>query len=609
MNFRDRNVREQTSLLQERLAAVVEMATDAIIVIDEGGRIRLFNAAAGRLFGWSEPDAMGNPLEALIHPRLRTRYRVGMDRWRQANSQVGDARGRSIWWGWRTTGETFACEVSIAQCSVGETHELMITVRDITERRQTAKAARQRVEFERFLFDLSKTFIAIPEASIDAHMTKGLARVGTILEIDRVTLLELSHNREAMTVTYSWSGGEVAGPAGVLTKQMQPWWLAQVLRGDVTLARRVDDLPDEAAAEKAYLRERGVMSAASIPLTVGGEIAGAMSFITTRRQISWTPELVNQLRAIGDILWNALKRRQAMDALIAARQSARESEERFRLIANTAPVMIWMSDVDKQVTYVNQRWLDFTGWPPSETPGHRWITLIHPDDVERCGEVYTSAFDRRKPFEVEHRLRRDDGEYRWTVTVGVPRYGTDGSFTGYVGTALDVTDRRWVELALRESHEALQERTVELERRTTQLSQMASDLTLAEQRAREELAKTLHDGLQQLLTIAAMNVESQIMREAQRGTLSDELVQAKNHLHEAIACSANRRIADGLEMAGRLVTEQVRTQGHGLCRPAGQLRPKRCTNAALWIGPRAPFQRGEARPGRSRHSGSRPRLE
>jgi PAS domain S-box-containing protein len=460
-----------------------------------------------------------------------------MDRWRQANSQVGDARGRSIWWGWRTTGETFACEVSIAQCSVGETHELMITVRDITERRQTAKAARQRVEFERFLFDLSKTFIAIPEASIDAHMTKGLARVGTILEIDRVTLLELSHNREAMTVTYSWSDGEVAGPAGVLTKQMQPWWLAQVLRGDVTLARRVDDLPDEAAAEKAYLRERGVMSAASIPLTVGGEIAGAMSFITTRRQISWTPELVNQLRAIGDILWNALKRRQAMDALIAARQSARESEERFRLIANTAPVMIWMSDVDKQVTYVNQRWLDFTGWPPSETPGHRWITLIHPDDVERCGEVYTSAFDRRKPFEVEHRLRRDDGEYRWTVTVGVPRYGTDGSFTGYVGTALDVTDRRWVELALRESHEALQERTVELERRTTQLSQMASDLTLAEQRAREELAKTLHDGLQQLLTIAAMNVESQIMREAQRGTLSDELVQAKNHLHEAIAAA------------------------------------------------------------------------
>ncbi|HEX7798624.1 MAG TPA: PAS domain S-box protein, partial [Vicinamibacterales bacterium] len=331
MNFSDRHSPEQTSLL-ERLAAVVEMATDAIIVIDEDGRIRLFNAAAERLFAWPEPEAIDHPLERLIHPRLRTRYRVGMDRWRRASAQVADVQGRSIWWGWRTTGETFPCEVSIAQCRIGTTHELMITIRDITERRRTAMATRHRVEFERFLFDLSRTFIAIPEANIDANMTQGLARVGTALEMDRVTLLEISHDREAITVTYSWIDREVAGPAAVFTKQMHPWWLAQVLRGEVTLARRVDDLPDEAVAEKTYLRERGVASIASIPLTVGGEIAGAMSFVTTRRHVSWTPELVNQLRAIGDILWNALKRRQAMDALIAARQSARESEERFRLI-------------------------------------------------------------------------------------------------------------------------------------------------------------------------------------------------------------------------------------------------------------------------------------
>src|SRR5262249_3209678 len=143
--------------------------------------------------------------ERLIHPRLRTRYRVGMDRWRQANPQVRDVRGHSIWWGSRTTGEKFPCEVAIAQYRIGETHELMISVRDITERRQSAKTTSQRVQFERFLFDLSRTFIAIPEESIDANMTQGLARVGAFLEMDRVTLLELSHDREAMTVAYSWS--------------------------------------------------------------------------------------------------------------------------------------------------------------------------------------------------------------------------------------------------------------------------------------------------------------------------------------------------------------------------------------------------------------------
>jgi PAS domain S-box-containing protein len=539
MDIPDRNPLEHTlPQPRERLAAIVEVVTDAIIVIDDSGRIRLFNAAAERLFACSEQEAVGASLECFIPRRLHARYRAGLEYWRQAGPQARDIVPRPIWWGLRTTGEKFSCEVSVAPCHVGESHELMISVRDITERKQAARAARDRVEFERFLFDLSRAFIAIPEESIDANMTQGLARVGRFLEMDRVTLLELSHDRVAMTVAYSWSGPEVTTPPPVLTRQMQPWWLRQVLRGAVTQVSRVDDLPGDAAAEKEYLRQRGVMSAASIPLKVNGEIAGAISFVTTHRQVSWTPELVDRLRAIGDILWNALKRRQAMQALLAARETARESEERFRLIANTAPVMIWMSDIDKQVTYVNQPWLDFTGWPPNVVPGHRWIELVHSDDVERCGDVFGNAFDQRRPFEVEHRLRRRDGEYRWTVSVGVPRYGTDRSFVGYVGTAVDITDRKLAEQALLGSHAALQERTVELERRTTQLSQMASDLTLAEQHAREQLAKTLHDGLQQLLVSAALQLDRHVTRDAQRGGVLDEpLVRAKGHLDEAIAAA------------------------------------------------------------------------
>jgi PAS domain S-box-containing protein len=554
----------------ERLATIVEMATDAIIVIDEGGRIRLFNAAAQRLFGCSEQDALGNDLECFIPPRLRIPYRTGMHLWRQGDAEVRDAGARSVWRGLRRTGEQFPCEVSTASYHIDGARELMISVRDVTARRESARANRQRVAFERFLFDLSTTFIAIPEDSIDAHMTEGLARVGAFLEMDRVTLLELARDRAAMTLAYSWGRPEVMGPPPILTKDMEPWWLKQVLSGDVTLASHVDDLPAQAVAEKEYLRGRGVASVASIPLTVGGEIAGAMSFVTTCRRVSWTPELVNQLRAIGDILWNALKRRQSMQALLAARETARESEQRFRLIANTAPVMIWMSDVDKQVTYVNQRWLDFTGWPPEEPPGHRWISLIHPDDVERCGDVYMRAFDQRQPFQIDHRLRRHDGEYRWTVTVGVPRYGTDRSFTGYVGTAVDVTDRKLIEAALLESHAALQERTTELERRTAQLRKLASDLTLAEQHAREQLAKTLHDGLQQLLVSAAMNLDRQAARDAQRG--ADELLlQAKGHLDEAINAARSLSFelfppvlhGSGLPAALRWLADWMRHQ-HGL---------------------------------------------
>src|SRR5262249_5684857 len=144
---------------EERLAAAVEMATDAIIVIDGGGRIRLFNAAADRLFGCSERDAIDTHLERFIPPRLYPQYRAGMDHWRQANSQARNVRGRSIWQGLRTTNEQFPCEVSIAPCLIGGTLELMLSVRDITDRRRSAKANRHRVEFEKFLFDLSTTFI------------------------------------------------------------------------------------------------------------------------------------------------------------------------------------------------------------------------------------------------------------------------------------------------------------------------------------------------------------------------------------------------------------------------------------------------------------------
>ena len=110
----------------ERLAAVARMATDGIIVIDNDGRIRLFNAASERLFGCSEQDAMGILLERFIPPRLHARYRATLDHWRQANPEVRDIGPRSIGWGLRTTGEKFPCEVSIAQCHVGGTQELVI---------------------------------------------------------------------------------------------------------------------------------------------------------------------------------------------------------------------------------------------------------------------------------------------------------------------------------------------------------------------------------------------------------------------------------------------------------------------------------------------------
>jgi PAS domain S-box-containing protein len=126
----------------------------------------------------------------------------------------------------------------------------------------------------------------------------------------------------------------------------------------------------------------------------------------------------------------------------------RESEGRFRLWADTAPVMVWMSDPDMRCTDVNRVWLDFTGRTIEQELGDGWSDSAHADDLKDVLETCRQAFDRREPFRLEFRLRRYDGEYRWILATGVPRLTPTGSFVGYIGSGVDVTDLKLAKAAL-----------------------------------------------------------------------------------------------------------------------------------------------------------------
>lgn len=123
-------------------------------------------------------------------------------------------------------------------------------------------------------------------------------------------------------------------------------------------------------------------------------------------------------------------------------KALRESEGRFRLMAHSAPVLLWMSGKDKLCTFVNRGWLEFTGRRIEQQLGNGWLEGVHIDDKPKCIERYSTAFDARDPVELEYRLRRHDGEYRWMLGIGVPRYESDGAFAGYIGSAIDITDRK-----------------------------------------------------------------------------------------------------------------------------------------------------------------------
>jgi len=354
-------------------------------------------------------------------------------------------------------------------------------------RKRSEKSLIWRLEFESLVSDLSTRYIGLPENKVDANIEQDLARLGEFLEMDRITLFEFSRDSTGLIPTHAWNApGVMKAPSSIEAKSL-PRWRDKILGGNVSLMSRLDDLPEEASAEKQYFRERGIVSAASVPLKVGGEVTGAITFVSTKRQVSWTKDLVNQLSVIGDIFCNALKRKRATEALLVAQAVVFESEKRFRLVANTAPVMIRMTGIDKLCTYVNQGWLEFSGRPTESELASGWADGIHPDDLERSLKTYTQAFDRRESFQMEYRLRRKDGVYRWIFDKGVPRFNADGSFAGYIGSAIDITERKLAEEAL---------------------STVSQKLIEAQEQERSRIARELHDDINQQLALLAINLES-----------------------------------------------------------------------------------------------------
>jgi PAS domain S-box-containing protein len=166
--------------------------------------------------------------------------------------------------------------------------------------------------------------------------------------------------------------------------------------------------------------------------------------------------LLRLIPAIQRELHEAESRRHRSDA----EDALRESERRFRTLADSAPVLIWITDADGNYTYVNKTWLDFIN--KSGYAGESAAASVHPDDAPNYTAVREAAFAERRPFQTEYRLRRHDGEWRWVLETGTPRVRADSEFVGFIGTCIDMSDRKRAELEretiLRENEALLEEK-------------------------------------------------------------------------------------------------------------------------------------------------------
>lgn len=465
-----------------RLAAIVDSSNDAVISKGMDGVISTWNRAAQELFGYSEAEAIGQPITIIIPEDLRDEENEILRRLR-AGERVHHYETR------RVTRDGRILDVSLTISPLKDAGGAIVgaskIVRDVTESKRARAALRDserrlasEVAAARALQSISTRLIS--ELSQESLFAQILDAAMELMGSDASSVQMLAPDGHSLTLlgwrrfhpdsAAFWQ--RVTADAGTTC--------GVALRDNVRVL--VSDV--EACAFMAGTRDLeeyrrcGIRAVQSTPLR--SRDGRPLGMISTHWQAPHTPT-EDDFR-LFDVL-----ARQAADLIERTRadEALRESEERFRLIANTAPVIIWMSDVTRGCSYVNQTWLDLTGQSFDAVLGSGWMERIHPDDVVSCVDIYARAFDRQEPFQIEFRLRRHDGEHRWIVSTGVPRYHADGSFAGYIGSSIDITERRLATDALATIHQRLID---------------------AQEEERAHIARELHDDVTQRLTLVGISL-------------------------------------------------------------------------------------------------------
>jgi len=205
---------------------------------------------------------------------------------------------------------------------------------------------------------------------------------------------------------------------------------------------------DRLAPWRAEALQRGYLSLAIFPLVVFDTVRGAISLYADEPHFF----NANEVKLLDELALDisfALEFSEQEESRRKAEAALRESQQLFATVASTSPALIWMSDLDKCRIWFNEPWLAFTGRTVVEEMGDGWTAGVHPDDLAHCLQAYTEAFEARKPFAMEYRLRRHDGEYRWLLDQGQPRDDASGVFAGYIGSCLDLTEHRTLEKQMR----------------------------------------------------------------------------------------------------------------------------------------------------------------
>ncbi|MGY3266980.1 PAS domain S-box protein [Lysobacter sp. HA35] len=411
-------------------ASLLDLTSDAILIRDLDGRITYWNDSSARLYGFSQDEAIGR----IARDLLRTEFPLALGEIGRMLLEHGRWEGEVVHHRKDGAPRIIHARWVLTRDAMGQPQSVMQTHTDITDRKRADVTAA-------FLAELDKRIGQT--LNVDEVADIGLQLLGEHLRLVRCTLSDIDIEHGRVRVLHEWTQdvprlSESYDARAFFTSELG----ITLASGDAVAISDVRRDPMTAPFAVNFV-PHGTVALAAASYVIEGRLVGTL-MVAAADARDWRSDEKQLVREVIARLWPAIERAKALSAL-------RESEARFRQLADTAPIMIWVAEADGRCSYVSRRWTEFTGRLYEAELDFGWKAMIHPDDLEGYSIAFEEAAREHRAFSDEYRALRWDGAYRWLHVTARPRFGAGSEFLGYIGAVMDVTERREAEESLREA--------------------------------------------------------------------------------------------------------------------------------------------------------------